>query len=42
MLSNLIDCPPEKIEVDMPVTVTFDDVTDEISLPKFRFDDSRK
>ena len=36
MVTNLVGCPPEEISVDMPVAVTFEDVTDEISLPKFR------
>ncbi len=38
LLTNLVDIEPdaEKIRCDMPVEVTFEDVTDEISLPKFR------
>ncbi len=36
MTSNLIDCKPEDIRVDMPVEVVFDDVTPEVTLPKFR------
>ncbi len=35
MLSLMVDCPPDELEIDMPVTVSFDDVTDEITLPKF-------
>jgi len=31
-----IDPDPEKIEVGMPVEVTFDDVTDDVTLPRFR------
>ena len=31
-----IDPDPTKIHCDMPVEVTFDDITDTISLPKFR------
>jgi len=34
--SNLVDCPLENIRIDMPVEVVFDDVTGEITLPKFR------
>jgi len=36
MVSNLIDCPAEGIRIGMPVQVIFDDVTDTVSLPKFR------
>jgi len=34
--SNITDCPLEDIRIDMPVEVYFDDVTGDISLPKFR------
>ena len=34
--SNIIGCKIEDIEIDMPVEVSFDDVTAEISLPKFK------
>ena len=36
MESNLIVPDLEKIRIDMPVEVFFDDVTDEVSLPKFK------
>ena len=36
MTSNVIDCPWEDVRVGMPVTVAFDDVTEEFALPKFR------
>jgi uncharacterized OB-fold protein len=36
MESNITGCNPEDIKIDMPVEVYFDDVTEEISLPKFR------
>ncbi|RMF85370.1 MAG: Zn-ribbon domain-containing OB-fold protein [Nitrospinota bacterium] len=36
MLTNIVDCPPEKVRIGMPVEVTFEDVTEEITLPKFR------
>lgn len=38
MLSNLVDIDPDEIEIGMPVEVTFERVTDEITLPKFRPD----
>ncbi|MBM4265375.1 MAG: hypothetical protein FJ144_01975 [Deltaproteobacteria bacterium] len=34
--SNLVDCPNEAIRIGMPVEVVFDDLTDEITLPRFR------
>ena len=36
LLTNLVDCKVEAITMGMPVEVIFDDVTDEITLPKFR------
>ena len=36
MESNLIVPDGEDIRIDMPVKVFFDDVTDEVSLPKFK------
>ena len=36
LLSNIIGCKPEQVRIDMPVEVVFEDVTDEISLYKFK------
>ena len=36
MESNIIGCNVEDVKIDMPVEVHFDDVTAEVSLPKFR------
>ena len=36
MLSNLVDCPVERIEIGMPVEAVFEPVTPEVTLPKFR------
>jgi uncharacterized protein len=36
MESNLIGCRPEDVRIDMPVQVSFEDVTGEVSLPKFK------
>jgi len=36
LVTNLVDCKTEDIEIGMPVEVVFDDVTEEITLPKFR------
>ena len=36
MMTNIVDCDPDTVQIGMAVTVTFDDVTEEITLPKFR------
>ena len=36
IVSEVVDQAPSDLQMDMPVEVTFDDVTDEITLPKFR------
>ncbi len=36
LLTNLIDCRPEEVRIGMPVEVHFEDLTPEISLPKFK------
>lgn len=36
IVSNLLQCELDEIAVGLDVTVVFDDVTDEVTLPKFR------
>ena len=36
LLSNMMDCAPEQLKMDMPVEVAYEAVTDEITLPRFR------
>ena len=36
MLSNVIGVPVENVKCDMPVEVVFDDVTEKLTLPKFK------
>ena len=36
LLSNVVDCPAREIAIGMPVEVVFEDVTAEVTLPKFR------
>ncbi len=36
MISNLIDCDPDAIEIGMAVTVVIEEVNDVITLPKFK------
>lgn len=35
LMTTIVDCNPDDIVSDMPVDVVFDDVTDEVTLPKF-------
>jgi uncharacterized OB-fold protein len=34
--SNVTDCDLDEIKIDMPVEMYFDDVSEDISLPKFK------
>lgn len=34
--TNIVGCEPHEVTADMPVMVTFDDVSDDVTLPKFR------
>jgi uncharacterized OB-fold protein len=36
MLSFVVNVKPDELAVDMPVEVSFDDVTEEVTLPKFK------
>ncbi len=36
LISNLVDVTPEEVSIGMPVEVVFDQVTEEVVLPKFR------
>jgi uncharacterized OB-fold protein len=36
MTSNLVDCPLDEITIGMPVEVVFDDISPDVTLPKFR------
>ena len=36
MISNVVGCPLEEIEIGMPVEVVFQGITERFSLPKFR------
>ena len=36
LLSNLVDCPLADVRIGLPVEVVFEDVTAEVTLPKFR------
>ncbi len=38
MESNIVGCRVEDVKIDMPVMVSFEDVTEQVSLPKFRPD----
>jgi len=36
MMSNLIDYQPDDLRIDAPVTVTYEDVDEQVTLPVFR------
>jgi len=36
MLTNLVECDPARVAIGTPVEVTFEDVTPEVSIPRFR------
>jgi uncharacterized OB-fold protein len=36
MFSNIVECPPEQLRIDMPLQVVFEAITAEFTLPKFR------
>jgi hypothetical protein len=36
MMTNIVDCDPNDVHVGMDVEVVFDDVTEEVTLPKFK------
>jgi uncharacterized OB-fold protein len=35
MLTNVVECDPDRVAIGMPVRVVFEDVTAEVSLPRF-------
>lgn len=35
MISNIIGIPPDEVACEMPVQVIYEDVTDDVTLPKF-------
>lgn len=36
IVSNMVDVKPDELQIDMPVEVTFDEVTEDLTLPKFK------
>jgi uncharacterized protein len=36
ILTNLVDCSSSDLQIGMPIEVTFEVITDEVTLPKFR------
>ena len=36
MLTTIVDCPPDQVRIGMPVQVTFEDATPEVSIPRFK------
>jgi uncharacterized OB-fold protein len=36
MISNVVDCPLDRLRIGLPVEVTFEKLSEDVSLPKFR------
>jgi hypothetical protein len=36
LLTNIVGCKPEEVRIDMPVEVTFEDASPDISIPLFK------
>lgn len=36
MMTNIVNCPPENVSIGMDVEVVFEDVTEDISIPKWQ------
>ena len=36
MMTNIVDCPHDEVSIGMDVEVVFEDVTEDVSLPKWR------
>lgn len=36
MLTNVVGCPVDQVRIGMPVEVTFEDVNEDIAIPRFR------
>jgi len=36
LVSNMTDCTPEEIHIGMPVEVVFEDLAEDLTLPKFK------
>jgi uncharacterized OB-fold protein len=41
LLSSIVGTPPDAIECEMPVRVVFDDVAEDVTIPKFVIDKTR-
>jgi uncharacterized OB-fold protein len=35
MIANVVECDPESVEIGKQVTVVWDDVDDEVTIPRF-------
>jgi len=36
MMTNIVDCDPQDVKIVMEVEVVFDDITEDVTLPKFK------
>jgi uncharacterized OB-fold protein len=40
LTTNIVNCPPEKLAIGMPLRVVFENVSDEVALPLFEPEDA--
>jgi len=36
LLTNVVGCPPAEVRIGLPVEVVFEDVGDDVAIPRFR------
>ena len=36
LLTNVVGCPPDSVRIGLPVEVVFEDVSDDVAIPRFR------
>jgi uncharacterized OB-fold protein len=36
MISNIVEIEPEELEIGMPVTVAWEDMSDDLAIPRFK------
>jgi len=36
LISNIVGCKPQQVQIGMPVEITYDDVTPDVTLHRFR------
>ncbi|MFM7144673.1 MAG: Zn-ribbon domain-containing OB-fold protein, partial [Alphaproteobacteria bacterium] len=36
LLTNVVECKPDEVRIGLPVEVVFEDVSDDVAIPRFR------